>query len=93
MRILALLRASDHHVSSGEACAHLASVGEAIHQATVYRTLETLRAVGLVHAVPSPGATRYGLTGEPHHHTVCRQCGRVAALGTDHGKRWGGSRS
>ncbi|MFJ7077237.1 Fur family transcriptional regulator [Streptomyces sp. NPDC098781] len=84
LRILALFRASDHHLSVGEACAHLAAAGEAIHPTTVYRTLETLTAVGLVHAVPGPGPMRYGLTGEPHHHTVCRRCGRVAALGTDH---------
>ncbi|MGW4756207.1 Fur family transcriptional regulator [Streptomyces chartreusis] len=84
LRILALLGACDHHLSTGEACAHLASAGEAIHPTTVYRTLETLTAVGLAHAVPGPGATRYGLTGEPHHHTVCRRCGRVTALGSDH---------
>ncbi|MFG2474923.1 hypothetical protein [Streptomyces fagopyri] len=27
---------------------------------------------------------RYGITGEPHHHTVCRRCGHVAALACEH---------
>ncbi len=51
-----------------------------MHTTTVYRTLETLTAVGLLHSVPGPGPTRYGLTGEQHHHTVCQRCGKVAAV-------------
>ncbi|MGW5640009.1 Fur family transcriptional regulator [Streptomyces sp. NPDC003832] len=84
LRILALLRSSGLHLSIGEACARLASAGEDIHPTTVYRTLETLTTVGLVHAVPGPGPMRFGFTGEPHHHTVCRRCGRVDALRADH---------
>lgn len=56
----------------------------AVHPTTVYRTLETLTAVGLTHAVHGPGPTRYGSTGDPHHHTVRQQCGHVAALASEH---------
>ncbi|MEV8062256.1 transcriptional repressor [Streptomyces antimycoticus] len=65
-------------------CEQLTRSGKAVHHTTVYRTLEALTAVGLTHAVHGPGATRYGITGEPHHHTACQQCGRVAALASRH---------
>ncbi|MGI5438624.1 Fur family transcriptional regulator [Streptomyces shenzhenensis] len=85
LRLLALLRASpERHLSTAEACARLAQTGAAIHATTVYRTLEALTAVGVAHAVPGPGPTRYGITAEPHHHTVCQQCGQVAALASEH---------
>ncbi|MEU1942023.1 Fur family transcriptional regulator [Streptomyces sp. NPDC059474] len=70
--------------SSSEACEQLTRSGKAVHHTTVYRTLEALTAVGLTHAVHGPGATRYGITGEPHHHTVCQQCGHVAVLASEH---------
>ncbi|MEU4086248.1 Fur family transcriptional regulator [Streptomyces aureus] len=84
LRILSLLAASDRHLSTVEACEQLAGSGKAVHPTTVYRTLETFTAIGLIHAVHGPGATRYGITGEPHHHTVCQQCGHVAALASRH---------
>ncbi|MDX2661098.1 Fur family transcriptional regulator [Streptomyces stelliscabiei] len=84
LRILALLSASARHLSIAEACEELAQSGEAIHTTTVYRTLESLTAIGLTHAVHGRGPTRYGFTGEPHHHTVCQGCGHVAALAIEH---------
>ncbi|GAA1153563.1 hypothetical protein GCM10009579_37220 [Streptomyces javensis] len=84
LRVLALLAASERHLSSSEACEQLTRSGKAVHHTTVYRTLEALTAVGLTHAVHGPGATRYGITGEPHHHTVCQQCGHIAALASRH---------
>lgn len=78
-----MLADSRRHVTLAEACAWLAEVGEAIHLTTVYRTLVTLTGAGLAHAVPSPGAMRYGLTGSPHHHTVCQQCGEVADIASE----------
>ncbi|MFI6373326.1 Fur family transcriptional regulator [Streptomyces sp. NPDC050546] len=84
LRVLALLSASARHLSVGEACSRLGQAGKSLHTTTVYRTLETLTAAGLTHAVPGPGPIRYGITGEPHHHTVCQRCGYVAALATEH---------
>ncbi|MFG2934952.1 Fur family transcriptional regulator [Streptomyces sp. NPDC048282] len=85
LRILALLADSARHLSPAETCAELARSGEAVHATTVYRTLETLVEVGLVHAVRGSGAAvRYGATGEPHHHTACRECGSVGALDGRH---------
>ncbi|HEX8560019.1 MAG TPA: Fur family transcriptional regulator [Pyrinomonadaceae bacterium] len=47
-------------------------------RATVYNTLGALRAAGLVREVLLDGeATRYESNIEPHHHFVCRACGRL----------------
>ncbi|BBC36251.1 hypothetical protein SGFS_075450 [Streptomyces graminofaciens] len=84
LRILGLFSTPEHHLSTTEACARLARSGEAVHYTTAYRTLESLTAVGLTHAVHGLGAVRYGITGEPHHHAVCQECGAVAAVASEH---------
>ncbi|MEV6946746.1 transcriptional repressor [Streptomyces sp. NPDC051172] len=84
LRILGLFTASGRHLSPAEACAQLARSGEPVHYTTVYRTLEALTLAGLAHAVHGPGAVRYGITVEPHHHTVCQQCGDVSAVASEH---------
>ncbi|MGW0226589.1 Fur family transcriptional regulator [Streptomyces tendae] len=80
LRILSLLRDSGQHLTATEIRARLENMGEVRHSTTVYRSLEALTALDVVHAVPGPGPTRYGITDEPHHHTVCQQCGHVADL-------------
>ncbi|MER7679925.1 transcriptional repressor [Streptomyces sp. NPDC096934] len=67
-----------------EICTRLQQTGEILHATTLYRTPETLTKAGLVHGVPCPGPMRYGITGDPHHHTVYHRCGYVAALACDH---------
>lgn len=78
-----MLSRSGLHLSSAEACAELHRLGAPFDPATVYRTLETLTAVGLTHAVHGPGPKRYGISSEPHHHTVCEQCGQVGTLASE----------
>ncbi|MEV7085830.1 Fur family transcriptional regulator [Streptomyces sp. NPDC093085] len=90
LRILTLLSESGRHLSTTEACARLAQSGEAIHHTTVYRTLESLTAIGLTHAVHGPGPVRYGISTEPHHHTVCQQCGEISAVASEHLKEAAG---
>lgn len=80
LRVLALLTTSGRHLSIAQVWEELAPSGDPIHPATVYRTLETLTASGLTHGVHGPGPVRYGITGEPHHHTVCSHCGHVEGL-------------
>lgn len=75
-----MLARSQHHISPAEVCEELVRSGEAIHHTTAYRTLEALTTAGVTHAVHGVGPVRYGITGEPHHHTVCRQCGHVEGL-------------
>ncbi|MGW3950166.1 Fur family transcriptional regulator [Streptomyces sp. NPDC004752] len=82
--LLALLSSSERHLSLAEAFEELVQSGHAVNPTTVYRALDALTAVGLTHAVHGPGPARYGVTGEPHHHTVCRECGSVAGLANQH---------
>ena len=68
-----------------EACEHLSieQITERVQQrnpyvslSTIYRTLELLRELGLVRENHFLGEqTRYeAITGEAHHHLVCRRC-------------------
>ncbi|OIK02534.1 hypothetical protein BIV25_02810 [Streptomyces sp. MUSC 14] len=82
--VLAVLGAPECHLSAAEIRAELPRIGSAVHHTTVYRTLDALTAVGLVHVVHGPGPTRYGITGEPHHHAVCQGCGGVSAVAAAH---------
>ncbi|MEW2134333.1 transcriptional repressor [Streptomyces sp. NPDC005435] len=84
MRVLALLLDSGRHVTPLEVCAELTRSGTPIHPTTAYRNLELLTAAGLAHAVHGPGPTRYGFSGDPHHHSVCRRCGHVDGLVIPH---------
>lgn len=50
-------------------------------QATVYNSLQTLCQVGLVREVLlEHGVARYDANIQPHHHCMCRQCGRISDL-------------
>lgn len=51
-------------------------------QATVYRTLATLKAAGLVRQIEwQHGHAHFELVSLPHHHhVICRQCERVAVV-------------
>jgi len=52
--------------------------------ATIYKTLETLERLGLVHEVPVISDTkRYDANTDPHHHLVCKMCGRVTDYYSD----------
>jgi Fur family peroxide stress response transcriptional regulator len=47
-------------------------------RATVYNALRALRDAGLVSEVRLDGATaRYDTNLAPHHHFICRRCGRI----------------
>ncbi|MGW4490813.1 Fur family transcriptional regulator [Streptomyces sp. NPDC004376] len=84
LRVLALLLDSERHVTPLEVCEELSRSGMRIHPTTAYRNLEALTTAGLTHAVHGPGPTRYGITGKPHHHSVCRRCGHVESLVSPH---------
>jgi len=50
----------------------------ALSRDTVYRTLATLEALGLIHRAEAlTGAARYDANTDRHHHFVCKVCGRV----------------
>jgi Fe2+ or Zn2+ uptake regulation protein len=76
--ILDVLQHADHHMSADE-------IFEIVHQrfpstdiSTVYRTLETLTALGMVQKVTlGESHDHFEWADEPHHHVVCEQCGAV----------------
>jgi Fur family transcriptional regulator, ferric uptake regulator len=52
--------------------------------ASVYRALETLTELGLVHRLElGTGGAHYEPAGDHHHHLVCDDCGRVEAFSDD----------
>ena len=53
-------------------------------RATVYNALRALRDAGLVSEVRLDGATaRYDTNLAPHHHFICRRCGRIEDVSAD----------
>ena len=55
-----------------------------VSRTTVYRVLETLVEVGVLHKAAAPGAiARYDPMTDRHHHLVCRQCSRLIDLPDD----------
>lgn len=47
---------------------------------TVYRTLDRLRAAGLVEQVDLDGVAHFGVAGRHHDHVICQRCGSVQAM-------------
>lgn len=55
-----------------------------VNRATVYRTLDFLCELRLIAPAEIGGRKLYELVGdEPHHHLVCRQCGREQQIRHD----------
>jgi Fur family ferric uptake transcriptional regulator len=49
----------------------------AVSLGTIYRTLDILRAIGLVQVFLHGGAARYEASLDKHHHLVCLACGEI----------------
>jgi Fe2+ or Zn2+ uptake regulation protein len=49
----------------------------AVSLGTIYRTLDILRAIGLVQVFAYGGAARYEAALDKHHHLVCLACGEI----------------
>jgi Fur family ferric uptake transcriptional regulator len=65
---------------------NLRAGGRRVGIASVYRTLDLLSKLRLVHRVDIGGAACYEPAhpgGEHHHHVVCDRCGKVAAFEDD----------
>jgi Fur family transcriptional regulator, ferric uptake regulator len=77
--IMRQLAATKKYVTAQELHARLSRVAPGIGLATVYRTLEMLRAMGFVASRSrASGETAYLYCGgDHHHHAVCTRCGRV----------------
>lgn len=78
--VLSVLSDSRCHLSAEEIQASLEGIGTA----TVYRALDHLTELGLIHRLPI-GRKRavYEAVRHPHMHLVCRQCGEVDDIEAD----------
>src|SRR5947208_10881655 len=82
LAVLAALAAEPNDATAQQIHTRLATGGERIGLATVYRALALLSERGVVDALMHSSAeTCYRLCGEEHHHhLVCSQCHRVVEL-------------
>jgi Fur family ferric uptake transcriptional regulator len=48
-----------------------------ISKATVYQNLKMLTRKGIIQEVNVKGVSRFEPNMEPHHHIICRKCGRI----------------
>ncbi len=79
--ILHVLRSAGGHLAAGEVVQRACREYPGLNKATVYRTLESLARHGLVQAVHLGGdQVAYELSDQPHHHVICRTCGREVVL-------------
>jgi Fe2+ or Zn2+ uptake regulation protein len=66
------------HVTPERLHADLAAELPSLSPATIYSTLELLDGLGFVRRVSTPrGGTVYDPNTAPHHHVICRRCGRI----------------
>lgn len=76
--ILAQLAGLNRYVTAQELHARMARSRSPAGLATVYRTLEALRSLGIVTTSSRGAETAYLLCDSAHHHhAVCTKCGRV----------------
>jgi Fur family peroxide stress response transcriptional regulator len=72
------LAATDTHPSAEELHTAVRRAMPTLSLATVYKTLDTLAAIGAVRPVSRRGARgRWDANLAPHHHLLCTECGRV----------------
>ncbi len=83
--VIAYLESQDCCRSAQEVFDSLRAEGRKVGIASVYRILDQLAELGLVHRVELGGSvTRFESAlpdGEHHHHLVCDECGRVDVFG------------
>ena len=87
LAVVELLEQQDCCLSAQEIFDQLRSQGRSVGIASVYRTLDSLRELGLVQRIEVGTETaRFEpiRTGDRHHHhLVCEDCGRVEAFADD----------
>jgi Fur family ferric uptake transcriptional regulator len=84
-----LIANSDDHLSAEEIYNHTKELHSEIGLATVYRNLELLEKLGIVHRFDyGDGQSRYELRlgsehEHYHHHLICKQCGFIGEFHSD----------
>lgn len=82
-----VLQAVEHlgHATPDEVYAEVRTRSTSINLSTVYRTLELLDELGLIHHahLSDRAPTYHSATGHEHAHLICRQCRRVISVGRE----------
>ncbi len=82
--LLSVLAGAGGHLTADQLWAEVARSNPAVHRATIYRTLETLRRLGIVeHTHLGHGPAVYHLADDVHQHLVCEECGWVVEAPAD----------
>ena len=76
---------AEGHTTLGQIYARVRSVDRSISRSTLYRTLKLFVELGLVvSADTGAGELLYEIAKpKPHHHLVCRKCGKQQEIGHD----------
>lgn len=81
--VLDAVRALDH-ATPEQICARVQQSAPAVNITTIYRTLDLLDRIGLVHHTHlGHGAPTYAVREHQHVHLVCHSCGAVEELPTE----------
>lgn len=80
LEVIRELARATHHPGADEIHRAVRERVPTISLDTVYRTLATLAARGLIERIAAPGAARFDPDVSGHHHFVCMRCGRVEDL-------------
>lgn len=77
VEIIAFLREHKGHPTVDEVYDGVRKKLTRISKATVYKNLKFLAKKGLVEEVNVKGVTRFEANFVPHHHLICRECGKM----------------
>jgi len=83
LEVIRELASATHHPDADELFTAVRERVPTISRDTVYRTLTTLAAKGLIERLGAPGAARFDPDVSMHHHFVCTRCGRILDLQAD----------
>jgi Fur family ferric uptake transcriptional regulator len=79
--ILDIVRQTKAHITPEQIYESVQQQNPAISRATIYRTLDFLCELRLIHALRWGDRTYYEIAeDEPHHHLICRQCNGVEQI-------------
>jgi len=84
LRILEYLQKHNNHPTVEMIYGDLVREIPTISKTTIYNTLNALLEKGIVHAITITGTeSRYDFKSFPHHHFLCRRCGKVIDIDTE----------